>query len=370
MTGKLIAATGLILLFATLIACATEGPSEPQQPQQPAPAAPSQPPTAAPTAAPVEPTTSLPQRPGPAGPPTTVPTVAPTPTPAPVRVETPRRNTMPTPTPPTPIPAVFPVTVQDGNGNDVTFDSPPERIVAFDGSVVDILFAIGEGDRIVATHQYVDYPPDAVANIPRVGDAFNMDIEAVVALEPDLVFVFYDAFTQDLERVGLKTLVIPSLSDDFERIADNIRTWGAIVGNPDAAERVAADFDARVAAVRETMAPFGAGPVVFQDAGGYWTPGQGTMMQEVFDLLKLENAASGIQGYAQISPEQIVEKDPTLIITGNPQAYLDDPAFANVNAVLNGNVLTLPSDALALQSPRFMDGVEEMAALVYPGIFK
>lgn len=274
------------------------------------------------------------------------------------------------PTSPTPIPAVFPVTVQDGNGNDVTFDSPPERIVAFDGSVVDILFAIGEGDRIVATHQYVDYPPDAVAAIPRVGDAFNMDIEAVVALEPDLVFVFYDAFTQDLDRVGLKTLVIPSLSDDFERIADNIRMWGAIVGNPDSAERVASDFEARVAAVRDTMAPYGAGPVVFQDAGGYWTPGQGTMMQEVFDLLKLENAASEIQGYAQISPEQIVEKDPTLIITGNPQGYLDDPAFQNVNAVLNGNVLTLPSDALAIQSPRFMDGVEEMARLVYPGIFK
>ena len=260
--------------------------------------------------------------------------------------------------------------MQNGNGDDVTFDSPPERIVAFDGSVVDILFAIGEGDRIVGTHQYVDYPPDAVAGIPRVGDAFNMDIEAVVALEPDLVFVFYDAFTQDLERVGLKTLVIPSLSDDFERIANNIRMWGAIVGNPDAAERVAADFEARVAAVRATMAPYGAGPVVFQDAGGYWTPGQGTMMQEVFDLLKLENAASEIQGYAQISPEQIVEKDPTLIISGNPQAYLDDPAFANVNAVLNGNVMSLPSDALALQSPRFMDGVEELAALVYPGIFE
>ena len=364
MTGKLLTVAGLAILFAALIACASEAPSAPMQPQQPAPAPAAQPPTAS-----IEPTTRQPQQPAPAAPAATA-VPEPTASAAPGRVrsvETPGRDTMATP--PTPIPAVFPVTVQDGNGNDVTFDSPPERIVAFDGSVVDILFSIGEGHRIVATHQYVNYPPDAVASIPRVGDAFNMDIEAVVALEPDLVFVFYDAFTQDLERVGLKTLVIPSLSDDFEKIAGNIRMWGAIVGNPDAAERVALDFEARVAAVRETMEPYGAGPVVFQDAGGYWTPGQGTMMQEVFDLLKLENAASDIQGYAQISPEQIVEKDPTLIITGNPQGYLDDPAFANVNAVLNGNVLTLPSDALALQSPRFMDGVEEMAELVYPGIF-
>ena len=361
---KLIPAIGLALLLAALIACATEAPSEPRQPEQPAQAAPAQPAMAS-----QAPTAAQPQQPAPALPAATaVPTVAPTPIP-PARAGEPRPSA-PTPVPPTPIPAVFPVTVQNGNGDDVTFDGPPERIVAFDGSVVDILFSIGEGHRIVATHQYVDYPPDKVASIPRVGDAFNMDIEAVVAFEPDLVFVFYDRFTEDLERVGLKTLVIPSLSDDFEKIADNIRMWGAIVGNPDAAERAAMDFEARVAAVRETMAPYGAGPVVFQDAGGYWTPGQGTMMQEVFDLLKLENAASEIQGYAQLSPEQIVEKDPALIIAGNPQAYLDDPAFANVNAVLNGNVLTLPSDALSIQSPRFMDGVEEMAALVYPGIFR
>ena len=362
---KLIPAIGLALAIAALIACATEAPSDPQQPEQPARAAPAQPAMAS-----QAPTAAQPQQPAPALPAATaVPTVAPTPIPSARAGES--RPSAPTPAAPTPIPAVFPVTVQNGNGDDVAFDGPPERIVAFDGSVVDILFSIGEGHRIVATHQYVDYPPDKVASIPRVGDAFNMDIEAVVALEPDLVFVFYDAFTQDLERVGLKTLVIPSLSDDFEKIADNIRMWGAIVGNPDAAERAATDFEARVASVRETMAPYGAGPVALQvSSGGYWTPGRGTMIHEVFDLLKLENASYEIEGYAQLSPEQIVDKDPAIIITGDPQHFYDDPAFANVNAVLNGNVLTPPSDALSIQSPRFMDGVEEMAALVYPGIFK
>ena len=363
---KLIPSIGLALLLVALISCAAEAPSAPLQPEQPAQPAPAQPATAS-----VAPTTSQPQQPAPAQPPATaIPPMVTVPIAVAQDVNVSWRAT-PTPVPPTPIPAVFPVTVQNGNGDDVTFDGPPERIVAFDGSVVDILFSIGEGHRIVATHQYVDYPPDKVASIPRVGDAFNMDIEAVVALEPDLVFVFYDRFTEDLERVGLKTLVIPSLSDDFEKIADNIRMWGAIVGNPDAAERAASDFEARVAAVRETMAPYGEGPVAIQvSSGGYWTPGRGTMIQEVFDLLKLENASYEIEGYAQLSPEQIVDKDPAIIITGDPQHFYDDPAFANVNAVLNGNVLTPPSDALSIQSPRFMDGVEEMAALVYPGIFR
>ena len=270
---------------------------------------------------------------------------------------------------PTPIPAVFPVSVLSGDGREITFEQPPERIVAFDSAIVEILFAIGEGERIVGTHQYVSYPPEA-SDIPRVGDAFNMDIEATVALEPDLVFVFFDRFVQDLERAGLKVLYIPSLSDDFEKIADHIRTWGRIVGNPDSAEAVARDFESRVAAVRETMEPIGAGPTVLQDAGGFWTPGQGTMMQEVFDLLKLENVAHDIEGYAQISPEVIVERDPTIIFTSNPEGFTDEPAFKSVRAVRHGTLLTLSSDALSIQGPRFIEGVEEMARLVYPGIFE
>ena len=270
---------------------------------------------------------------------------------------------------PTPIPAVFPVTVQAGDGREITFDTPPERIVAFDSAVVEILFAIGEGDRIVGTHQYVSYPPEA-ADIPRVGDAFNMDIEATVALEPDLVFVFFDRFVQDLERTGLKVLYIPTLTDGFEIIADSIRMWGRVVGNPSAAEDVATDFETRVAAIHETMEPVGAGPTVLQDVGGFWTPGQGTMMQEVFDLLKLENVAYDIEGYAQISPEVIVERDPTVIFTSNPSDFSDEPAFESVRAVRHGTLLTLSSDALSIQGPRFIEGVEELARLVYPGIFK
>ena len=270
---------------------------------------------------------------------------------------------------PTPIPAVFPVSVQSGDGREITFDQPPERIVAFDSAIVEILFAIGEGERIVGTHQYVSYPPEA-ADIPRVGDAFNMDIEATVALEPDLVFVFFDRFVQDLERAGLKVLYIPSLTDDFEKIADHVRTWGRIVGNPNEAEIVARDFEARVAAIRETMEPIGAGPTVLQDVGGFWAPGQGTMMQEVFDLLKLENVAHDIEGYAQISPEVVVERDPTIIFTSDPEAFAGEAAFESVRAVRHGTLLTLSTDALSIQGPRFIEGVEEMARLVYPGIFE
>ena len=357
---------GLALLCVSLVACAVEGPADPQPPQAPAPAAPAQPPVAAPNVP-----RSAPAQPQPAAPAATPvaaalssqatgATIA-----APVAVGRQRRGS----TGPTPIPAVFPVSVQAGDDREITFDSPPGRIVAFDSAVVEILFAIGEGDRLVGTHEYVSYPPE-VSDIPRVGDAFNMDIEAIVALEPDLVYVFYDRFVEDLERTGLKVLYIPTLSAGFDQIPDVIRMWGGIVGNPGTAEIVASNFETRVAAVRETMAPIGAGPVIFQDVGGLWTPGRGTMMQEVFDLLELENVGSDIDGYAQISPEVIVDRDPTLIITSDPTAFTDDAAFASVRAVRQNGLLTLSSDAFSVQGPRFIDAIEELARLVYPGVFR
>ena len=355
---------GLALMSVGAVACAAEEPGAPLQPQAPVQAAPAQPAVAPQTGPSSAPTQPLPAAPA-------LPAVAPAVVATDSSATTPARGgiSRPKAAEPTPIPAVFPVIVQDGNGREITFDEPPERIVAFGSDAVEILFAIGEGDRIVGTHQYVSYPPE-VAKIARVGDAFNMDIEATVALEPDLVYVFFDRFVQDLERAGLNVLYIPTLSDDFEGIADRIRMWGRIVGNPDAAETVARDFEARVAAIRETMEPVGVGPTVFQDAGGFWTPGQGTMMQKVFDLLKLENVARDIEGYAQISPEVIVERDPTIIFTSNPAGFTDEPAFESVRAVRHGMLLTMSTDALSVQGPRYIEGVEEMARLVYPGIFR
>ncbi len=355
-----ILALALIIALALALGCTADAPDAPSQPRPPAPPAPALPAAAAPAQSvqPALPAAAAPAPPALAAlppPPRAVPSAPPLARAAPAQ--------------PTPIPAVFPVTVTDGEGREITFHEPPQKIVAFDSALVEILFAIGEGHRIIATHSFVDYPPEA-ESIPRVGDAFDMDMEAIVALEPDLVFIFFDRFTEDLERAGLHALYMPTLSDDFIQIADRIRMWGMIVGSPDSAEKVALEFEARVARVEETMSPIGAGPIVFQDVGGYWTPGQGTLMQEVFDLLKLENVAADIQGYAQISPEVIVESDPTIIISSSAEQFTTDPAFANVRAVRNGAIVSISSNALSVASPRFVEGVEELARLVYPGLFR
>ena len=287
-----------------------------------------------------------------------------TPPSAAVSTATPAPPATPTPTI---IPAQFPYTVTDSRGTDVTFEKPPERIVAFDSAVVEILFAIGEGDRVVGTHSFVSHPPE-VESIPRVGDAFNMNIEATVGLDPDLVFVFSDGSIASLENAGLKVLYQKNLEEDFPNVAEKIRLWGRITGSPAAAEEIAADFEARVRKIRASLAQAGEGPSVFQDVGGLWTPGPNTLVGEVFDLLKLRNIAHDVSGYAQLSPEVIVQRNPDIIIAVDPEAITGNSAFKEVLAVRNGRVYKPSSDALDVAGPRFVEGIEELAALVYPSL--
>ncbi|MFQ5933786.1 MAG: ABC transporter substrate-binding protein, partial [Dehalococcoidia bacterium] len=86
--------------------------------------------------------------------------------------------------------ATYPLTIVDGNGDAVTLEAPPLRIVAIDGAAVEVLFAIGEGHRIIGTHDFVSYPPET-ADIAKVGGAFALDFEKIAALEPDLIYIFF-----------------------------------------------------------------------------------------------------------------------------------------------------------------------------------
>ena len=335
----------VVVASLTVLAACSEGVvTQPAAPRAPAPAQPAVASVSVEPPAPAEPAPALP---------------ALAPLPQPTRV--------PTPAPP-PASATFPLSVTDSNGAEVIFDEPPERIVAYDSAVVEILFALGEGHRVVGTHDFVSYPPEA-DDVPRLGEAFDVNVEAIVALEPDLVYLFFDRFRPDLERAGLKVLYLETLNHDFIKVTDDMRLWARITGNPAAADALAKTFQARVEGIKAAVASQGGGLSIFQDIGGLWTPGPDTLVGEVFQLLKLQNIASDISGYAQLSPEVIVERDPRIVLTTDVEAFLDNPAFAGVQAVRNGQVIELNSTLLSVAGPRFVDGIEELAKLVYPTLF-
>ena len=298
-------------------------------------------------------------------------------TPTPTLAPTPTSTSTPTPAPPptqtllpTPTPSAFPLTILDSNGVEVIFEEPPQRIVAYDSASVEMLYAMGEGERIAGVHIYASYPPE-VADIPKVGDSFNINTEKIVELEPDLIYTFYDSSAPDLENLGAKVLYLET-PDDLAGIADQIRMWGRITGNVEGAEATAENFEFRVRELQDQLASVGEGPRVFHDDSLFFTRGPDTLVGKVYTLLKTQNIAHDIPLYGQLTPEQIVERDPQVIITTFPtrsQEIKDDPAFQNVSAVRDDRVYAVDADLISVAGPRFVDAIEELARLIHPDLF-
>ena len=372
----IVAIIALLALTAGLLACGSDPTAEPAAVSPPtasqptAAAAPTEAPApASATAEPEEPTRAAPTEAAPTPPtsPQATAVMEPTATAQPEPTAEPAATPTATPVPATAVPEPPQVTVTSTDGTEVVFESPPERMVVYDGAAVEMLYAIGQGHRIAGTHSFVTYPPET-ESIAKIGDAFNMDIEAIVALDPDLVYVFYDRFNEDLERAGLKVLYIKSLSHGFTEISDQLRMWGAITGATEEAEKAASEFDARVAAIEEKVADVETAWTVYEHGFEWWTPGRNTLVNDVFELLQLQNVAD-FEGYQQISPEVVVAANPDIII-GDPDSVAAEPAFAGMHAAEPHHVFTLSEgNSFSVAGPRFMDAVEEFAAWTYPNLF-
>ena len=274
-----------------------------------------------------------------------------------------------TPTP-TPTPSPFPLVITDSNGNQVSFEKPPERIVAYDSDSVEILFAMGEGHRIAGTHDFVDYPPETEA-IPRVGGAFSINREKILELEPDLIYTFYAGSLPDLENLGIKLLFIKSLNSNLDDVMEHFRLWGRITGNAQAAEEEVAKFQTRLDALKEKLAGVEKGPRIYHHTIDFWAPGGDTLPGAIYALLKVEFLTAEISQYQQMSPEQIVVRDPEVIVTDAAAVgqITGNSAFDQLAAVKNGRVVIPQRGSLSVAGPRLIEAIEELAELLYPELF-
>tara|TARA_Y100001936_G_C16037103_1_gene649275 strand:- start:738 stop:1685 length:948 start_codon:yes stop_codon:yes gene_type:complete len=258
--------------------------------------------------------------------------------------------------------------VLDGLGNEVIFNSPPERIVAYDSAAVEILFALGEGSRIVGTHDFVEYPEEA-NSIKRLGSAFEINVETILSLKPDLVFLFSPTFLNDLQGAGIKVLYVPNRNSGLEDTVEDFMMWGRITGNIDGAKALSMDFTDRVETIKDKLSDLEYGPKVFRDEGDLWTPGPDTLIGEAMTLLKLENIAFDVNGFEQLSPEVLIERNPEVIIKTEYSTIEGDPVFERLTAIQDGKIYTLNGSPLSVAGPRFIAGVENLAQLIYPEKF-
>jgi len=303
-----------------------------------------------------------------------------TPTTAPVMTELPATEVHVTEVP-TEAPATL--TFTDGLGREIIFDSPAQRIVSLAPSNTEILFAIGAGDQVVGRDQFSDYP-EATKNVTDIGSTFEaLNTELIVSLKPDLVLaaeINTPEQVKQLEDLGLKVYYLKNPLT-LEEMYGNLEIVAQLTGHEAEAATLIESLKARVAVVDEKIAPISSRFSVFyeldaNDPAKPYTAGKGTFITQLIDRAGGYNIASDIEGYPQMSLEQVVAADPAFIILGDarygvsPESIAQRPGWENLSAVKSGQVVPFNDDLVSRPGPRLVDALEELAKLLRPELFQ
>lgn len=264
----------------------------------------------------------------------------------------------------------FPVTVR---GTEIP--SLPQRIVSLSATHTEVLYALGAGDRIVATDLFSDYPI-AAGETEKV-DAFNLSVEAVAALDPDVVILSFDPGdgVSGLTALGIPTLLFaPPGPTDLEAVYDEWRDLALATGLRDEGEALIAETEAAVgdllALLPLTLRPFS---YYLELDPSLFSAGEGTLLSSVMGMLGLVNIAAPEAGaFPQLSAEFIIDADPDFVFLADTVCCgqsLDTvsrrPGWGRLTAVSNGDVIALDDSVASRWGPRLVELMRTVAKEVY-----
>ena len=242
------------------------------------------------------------------------------------------------------------------------------RIVSLAPSLTELAYAAGAGDAMVGTVEYSDYPAAARA-LPRVGDAWSVDAEAVLALRPDLVLAWPSGTpagtVSRLRSLGVHVVEIPTFR--LADVATALRSVGHIAGTGVVAEEAAQRYEAGIRDLRASHA--GArrvGVFVEIDDEPLYTVNGRHVISEVVELCGGSNVFADLPQLAPpVAIEAVLARDPEVILSTDDTVA--DPAAAwrrwpQLRAVRAGTVYSLPADLVARATPRLPAGAERTCA--------
>lgn len=255
--------------------------------------------------------------------------------------------------------------ITDDRGVVVHFDKPPQRIVALLPSLTETVCALGQCQRLVATDRYSNHPA-SVQGLPKVGGGLDPNVEAVVALRPDVVLIASSAPATDrLAALGLKVLALePKNQADVQRVLGVI---GELLGVADA-QRVWRDIDAGVSAAAQSLPAAVRGTRVYFEVGsGPYAAGAASFIGETMVRLGVQNIVPASLGpFPKLNPEFVVRARPDLIMVGD-NGYLgmpERPGWSGMRALREQRVCRFsPEDAdvLVRPGPRMAEAARIMA---------
>jgi iron complex transport system substrate-binding protein len=266
----------------------------------------------------------------------------------------------------------------DEIGRRVEIPAAVKRIVSLAPNLTEIVFALGEGDRLAGDTDYCDYPPEATRK-PRVGGPVNPNLEQVVALAPDVVLatkaINRRETVEALARIGVPVYVTdPHSVDDMIASVEHI---GKVLHAEKNAAPLVEDLRGRLSNLDRRMAGSEPRRVLFV----VWTDplisiGSGTFIADALRRAGARSVVATTEEWPRVNLEEIVRLQPEFLVFpgahgGDTQHDIDAlrarPGWRDVDALRRGKIVII-SDAINRPAPRMVDAVEELARALHPDL--
>lgn len=269
----------------------------------------------------------------------------------------------------------YPLTIVDKFGKDIVIEKEPQKIISFSPELVEIMYAINVGDKLIGRSQYCDFPAEA-AQVPDMGDLFNLNIETIVEASPDLVLLSSmtsEDVVNSLTTQGIKVLTLDA-DTDVEGVYSYIHDLGLVLNRVDAADQLTKQMKdeigqvvAKIEGLKKPTAYFVVG------IGEYDSAATGdTFIGELMELAGAENAAADGTGW-MYSVEQLVVKNPDILICSSlwdtKATIIAEEGYKDLSAVKEGRLYEVDENVFYRQGPRMVEAIKVLAQIFHPEAF-
>ena len=278
--------------------------------------------------------------------------------------------------------SLYPLTLTDDAGRQVTLSAAPTRIVSLAPSNTEIVCALDACDDLVGVTDFDDYPAQ-VTDVTHVVVGAVVDVEEVAAAQPQLILAAGNELTPSTVIDQLAQLGYPVLSlypHDLDGVYDDIALVGAAIDAKSAADELVTSLRAREAAVTSAVASAQA-PRTFYEVGVFegsiYTAGKDSFLASLIELAGGE-PITGDPASTAIQLEDLIAADPELILLGDaaydpsitPATVATRPGWSGMTAVTDGRIVVVLDDPVITRpGPRILDGLEAMARAIHPELF-
>lgn len=240
----------------------------------------------------------------------------------------------------------------------------PQRVVSLSPAVTEIIFALGADDLLAGRTDFCTYPPEA-AQIASVGGISNINIEQILALQPDLVIsgsMVPEKVAHHLNDMGVAMVCVIE-KQSVDDLFGNIEAIGKLIGRAERADSLNRVLKSRIAGLdteASTQRPT-AYYVVGFGTGGNFTAGGNTFINDILERAGADNIARDLKGW-NISAEALFDADPDFIVIRreDAEAFAHCRPYTELTAVRQGRIIPVESGTIDLQVPRNIDAILQL----------